>query len=54
MALVDRMAINVNLRRDLIAEIDRLATLKDKFRYQLMEELLEKGIEQAKKEKGLT
>ena len=52
-AEADRMTINVGLRRDLIAEIDRLATLADEFRYQTMERLLEKGGNLEKKEKGL-
>ena len=51
---IDRMTINVSLRRDLIAEIDRLATLANEFRYQTMERLLEKGVNLEKKEKGLT
>jgi len=37
----ERKTINLSLRRDLLAEIDRAATLADEYRYETIERFLE-------------
>lgn len=46
----NRIVINVNLDRLLVANIDRLSTLTDQHRYEVMEKLLRMGMERVEKE----
>lgn len=45
-----RIVINVNLDRALVAEIDRLSTLTDQHRYEVIEKLLRIGMEKVESE----
>lgn len=45
-----RIVINVNLDRALVADIDRLSTLTDQHRYEVMEKLLRMSMERVEKE----
>lgn len=50
MAENGRIVINVNLDRTLVADIDRLSTLTDQHRYEVIEKLLRMGMERVDKE----
>jgi hypothetical protein len=47
---VDRVTINVSLKREVVAELDFLATLWNMYRYEVMEQILERAIKRVKRE----
>jgi hypothetical protein len=46
----DRVNVQVAVEREVLADVDRLATLWDMYRYEVMEELLRLALERVKQE----
>ena len=46
----DRVNVQIPVDREVLAEVDRLATLWDMYRYEVMEELLRLALERVRQE----
>jgi hypothetical protein len=46
----DRVNVQVAVEREVLADVDRLATLWDMYRYEVVEELLRLALERVKQE----